>query len=440
MAWRFAIASRVARDGLLTPAQRDPSLHKPMSRLATMPSLFGVLLAVLLLAQAGGASVTCRDRSQCATFESCDDHSAILRAGHICNGFPYYNGGAPILKVQWDNEAEDYACLEAANGTCRSWSTHEESLDEFETGRCTCSDTENLGYCSAWTCIQDEVDKCGEHEWDCGSSVVLVDGTTVSRSCCHQVCSDGSCYSVSERRIIEKEYSDCNCVEVSPNDKYCTVWECVETDDNGPAYAEYETYTCEAASSDGSYCDAWSGDIEGREEFETSKCTCHRGGDSVCAEWHCFEKGMHYYEPKLAWIAFGLLVGGLAFGGLMASMYSSSEISWLGFIPAIVFLLGLLFVTVMLGGFVSLLVCFCIFVAIWLLLDICIVLRSKSIVRNLRFPCCRDLCACFSWLCPRRPANHTGSADPLANLPPEYHPDAKASDPPPAYTTDFSKV
>lgn len=44
----------------------------------------------------------CWDRTKCRHYEDCTHHDAALRAGYICNSFPYYNGGYPLEELLYD--------------------------------------------------------------------------------------------------------------------------------------------------------------------------------------------------------------------------------------------------------------------------------------------------------------------------------------------------
>ncbi len=115
-------------------------------------------------------------------------------------------------------------------------------------------------------------------------------------------------------------------------------------------------------------CDSWTGDINSIEEFEVSACSC---SDASCSQWTCFEKGLHYYDSKLGWIAFGLLLGTAGFIATLCTLYMVSG-CWrlLAIIPAS-FYVGLMFVTVMMGGVISWLVVTVVQLIIWLLIEVC---------------------------------------------------------------------
>jgi hypothetical protein len=83
---------------------------------------------------------------------------------------PYYNGGYPMNDLHWDHESEEYSCdttvmVGASDGYCQTWSSFEESPDEWEEGKCNCTEVSQSGkYCGKWHCEQDEYDKCGKGE------------------------------------------------------------------------------------------------------------------------------------------------------------------------------------------------------------------------------------------------------------------------------------
>lgn len=45
-------------------------------------------------------SFACRDRTACLDYDSCDEEQAAYRTGQLCRGFPWYNGGYPLDKIQ----------------------------------------------------------------------------------------------------------------------------------------------------------------------------------------------------------------------------------------------------------------------------------------------------------------------------------------------------
>ncbi len=66
----------------------------PAPALPTLAAAWCVALAVL-----AGA---CRDTTSCATFDDCSDHAMLLRTGHLCRGFPWYQGHEPLRNgLQW---------------------------------------------------------------------------------------------------------------------------------------------------------------------------------------------------------------------------------------------------------------------------------------------------------------------------------------------------
>ena len=132
--------------------------------------------------EAMGWGVHCHERHRCRTKDvepleynettsSCSEEEAAKRAGHVCAGFPYYNGGYPLAPLVWDSEEETYQCAKSsANGEyCKEWLAMEDSPDEWEAGACKCqeeksSPTTGRKYCYRWRCEQIEVDKCKRHQ------------------------------------------------------------------------------------------------------------------------------------------------------------------------------------------------------------------------------------------------------------------------------------
>ena len=68
------------------------------------------------------------------------DDALARKAGYICDGFPWYNGGFPLTDLHYDNEMEEYKCLEKHQSGvfCEKWSTIESSETEWEYGICEC--------------------------------------------------------------------------------------------------------------------------------------------------------------------------------------------------------------------------------------------------------------------------------------------------------------
>lgn len=259
---------------------------------------------------AGGQE--CHQRKYCNDSNAfyCSDDHAARRAGMLCDGWPYYNGGYPMSSLHWDDENELYECKTfngtGASGFCGHWESRENSPDEAEFGECTCAETSINGrYCQRWNCEQEEFDKCDYGEW-CTSCHPTLGCNYCYR--CRGTDSDG--YSYSYRVIPEEERSDCHCIQASTNGNYCDTWYCYEYSPQGHGPPEDEYYYCREEDATGNFCSEWDGLIDGAEEFEFSQCSCTQTHSSgICGNWRCYEKGMNYFYPNLFWSLLSTIFG-----------------------------------------------------------------------------------------------------------------------------------
>ena len=150
--------------------------------------------------------------------------------------------------LHWDSEEEEYSCVTtvsvgASDGYCQTWTSFEESPDEWEEGRCNCTEVSQSGnYCGKWHCEQDEYDKCAKGEGcnDCDpdgtsnisklnnqESRIHIKKNTGCQYCynCYGYDSDGYYYSYNI--YPQKEYQDCLCME-DYGGHYCQKWYCYE--------------------------------------------------------------------------------------------------------------------------------------------------------------------------------------------------------------------
>ena len=311
--------------------------------------------------QTMGWGLQCHKRSLCRTkdatpleadLEDCSEEDAAKRAGHVCDGFPWYNGGYPLTKLYWDSEIEQSECLEesASGAYCHRWLATEDSPDEWEAGTCECksaatSASTNREYCKEWTCEQIEVSKCKRHQMyvDQGSShwsgrwgwgrhsrwrwnVPRAEQKTwlqerfpgyqfnisvgayemsIFPYQCYQ-CDDNGCHIRGPE--VESERAECECkVEYGG---ICVKWYCREYDDAGLADPEDEWYTATSLSPDGKSVQAWIGDIDSQSEFEHSACQCQAYSASglYCQRWGCVERGMAYHFPNVFWVLLHLFL------------------------------------------------------------------------------------------------------------------------------------
>lgn len=286
----------------------------------------------------------CRKESACTNMH-CGDDNVARRAGMTCDGFPGYNGGHPISsKLVWDDENEEYNCLEhAVSGYCHRWETIEESPGEYELGECVCSDPSALNtsarYCSRWTCSQRETKKCS------GGCTGLPSQRFPTSCRCRRSCdTDGGSSRRRRRRSTrlarrcqeeytyepETEWEDTEgeCTRASRDGSHCMLWTQVENNRNGRGFEETEKYAC--TDSRPGYCNAWEGNINSKEEFEFSECKCRDVANNSCHEWTCYERGMTYFYPNLLWLLLSLPVqGGSQLGAGWATRNRELGVFWL---------------------------------------------------------------------------------------------------------------
>ena len=78
------------------------------------------------------------------------------------------------------------------------------------------------------------------------------------------------------------------------------------------------------------FCWEWEGDIDSSEEFEFSECTCELqdNAQSRCAKWRCYEKGIHYVRPNIAFSALGVFVAWPIFFVYLQCIYNEGEFEY----------------------------------------------------------------------------------------------------------------
>lgn len=307
----------------------------------------------------------CQDRTLCRSNSSqvlegahdtfsCSDEDVAKRAGHLCKGFPFYNGGYPVTPLIWDTEQEWYQCMTSNPNKdyCDKWMTTEDSPDEWEVGSCACKEERvsaspysNRTYCHRWSCEQIEVDKCkyGEQYIEPGSArwysgwhwgrrrrrgrwygyhhddnyyngaqrktwvqrrfpgvEITLSGTWdyFPYQCYH--CGDNGCHVKGPE--VEEEKSDCECRLEEMG--ICLRWYCREYDDGGFSDVEDEYYTATELHTSGNYVQQWIGDIDSKSEFEFSRCECQiqSSNGKYCDRWKCYERGMAYMYPNVFWV------------------------------------------------------------------------------------------------------------------------------------------
>ncbi|QDZ19067.1 hypothetical protein HOP50_02g15760 [Chloropicon primus] len=286
-----------------------------------------------------GWGLHCHERHRCRTKDlspleynssamACSDEEIAKRAGHVCEGFPWYNGGYPLHKLKWDEEDEYSKCITPArDGThCEKWLSSEDSRDEWEAGSCTCDKTKtwigpnfNRTFCSEWSCEQIEVSKCPPQaamidqtsrrwfdRWDWGRYGWSWPYDRATRKTWLQDRFPGYDPSLMPQgpwNFFPYQCIDCqdNCVHVGPEveterslcecrEDYagsCVKWFCLEFDDAGRHDVEEEWYTAISLDQNGKVVAEWMGDIESRSEFELSHCHCITVAQSglYCEEW-----------------------------------------------------------------------------------------------------------------------------------------------------------
>ena len=76
----------------------------------------------------------CTDTTVCNDYDTCSDTDALYRSGHLCRGFPWYTGGAPVLPASWSIATTDYNCTRASNnlpGRCEQWTQSRRDALEY---------------------------------------------------------------------------------------------------------------------------------------------------------------------------------------------------------------------------------------------------------------------------------------------------------------------
>ena len=284
-----------------TPARQDRTGTHRDSMLAPLLAL----VVVWCGASSAHASVACRDTSLCNTVAQCSDRDALYRSGHLCHGFPYYNGGPPLTALHWSTVSKQYNCTVGSASGCRVWTSREVEADRFNVGSCACDGAvPSVGSCASWRCVQDAVYDCSGEEFACGAFVLLVDGSVTQGRCCVTACdnsaddfrdsSDGgisSCETVVVgRRNIAVVVTQCRCSSwIGDAATVCGTWNCTQTAGNGSGMAVTERLvgTCSSVSDDGAYCGSWSESVDTGDAFDLSNCECTTPENEYCQDWTC---------------------------------------------------------------------------------------------------------------------------------------------------------
>ena len=327
---------------------------------------------------------SCRDDTACggspdtvvdaSSFYNCSGDAAARRAGNMCDHFPFYQGGYPLMSndlssynqkpeyvkylmkdettairrdvasIGWDVELKSSVCLKRdtaarANKTfCEQWTANEESYNEIETGTCDCHEASANGrFCARWTCLQieernPELEECDRRRLR-GRRMY----TTSTNRCYHGEKYTGE--SDTERTLCECADDE----QIDPHAMFCYSWKCTEYDNIYDDYEadtfteslrgeedEIERYDCAEAAASGAYCQRWFGASDSLDEFERSRCKCIRvttsddGSEIGCEESECFEKGLRKWTPDY-WVSLmlcGLIIPVIFFGcrGACASL------------------------------------------------------------------------------------------------------------------------
>ncbi|KAJ9440017.1 hypothetical protein DIPPA_33033 [Diplonema papillatum] len=340
-----------------------------------------VLLALLVgsgICTDRASGVSCRDKTKCLTRSSCSLNDALYRSGHLCHGFPWYNGGAPFSgSLQYDNGEQEYSCLAAIGHQCVRWETRGHKEGKYQVGHTSCELGQfeaGRGYCKRWIAEQHEVELCsGEPS---GPTMVIADGSVVHTECCHETCSDGTCTTTCTFIGINVEITNCQCAEeatVNQEGKtYCNAWTCVGTDNDAAKAQANETYECTEPHPVLPYCQAWGGVSDSVEEFKVSDCRCStlqapangsvlNGSFPLCSAWTCQEESVGYYDPWVGYIGLCVLLliveCGLVYGTCMFCGPSSPHrIHVVAAVLLLVLVVGTVFVpSLIVGGVIVLL-------------------------------------------------------------------------------------
>eukprot|EP01097_Dermamoeba_algensis_P008068 TRINITY_DN5243_c0_g1_i2.p1 TRINITY_DN5243_c0_g1~~TRINITY_DN5243_c0_g1_i2.p1 ORF type:complete len:323 (-),score=26.07 TRINITY_DN5243_c0_g1_i2:478-1446(-) len=257
---------------------------------------------------------SCFDKTVCKNFY-CPDNEAAHRAGNLCHGFPYYNGGYPIGPVSWDNGQNQYTCSKSAVNAeyCEEWDEAENSGSKTAKGKCFCQEaSENQKYCFSWRCIQTQTYKCSSSEYVSGSQ------------CCRKT--DGKVYC--SPMTVKQEFTDCACSENSTSSEFCSDWKCNAVL-SGQTDVQNENLTCQVADAGGKFCQAWKGDTESPKLFGFTLCKCfaYALNRTYCKQWLCDEKELKYRYPNLAMSAMSILVGGMGLVAICVMLYIHAKLS-----------------------------------------------------------------------------------------------------------------
>ena len=294
-----------------TPARQDRTGTHRDSMLAPLLAL----VVVWCGASSAHASVACRDTSLCNTVAQCSDRDALYRSGHLCHGFPYYNGGPPLTALHWSTVSKQYNCTVGSASGCRVWTSREVEADRFNVGSCACDGAvPSVGSCASWRCVQDAVYDCSGEEFACGAFVLLVDGSVTQGRCCVTACDNSSSKSdevddavatshrndvsdcetaVVGRRNIAVVVTQCRCSSwIGDTAAVCGTWNCTQTAGNGSDVAVTQRLvgTCSSVplSRSGAYCGTWSESVDTGDAFELSSCECTTtDGGMYCQAWSC---------------------------------------------------------------------------------------------------------------------------------------------------------
>ena len=247
------------------------------------------------------------------TPSKCSSNDADKRALFKCDVWPYWSGGWGT----WSEESESYSCINSTDKYCSVWRTQETKFRKNSTGTCFYIDNDILevnstddfdlimeispNYCSNWICSELQVFTECEYIYN----------TETKR------CED----------LLDEEYNECQCIESSLNNQYCTKWQCLQIK-NGKI-EETANYLCDEEENNKNlnYCGSWTGDIEQEWEFELLDCECDEvdSSSNFCVSWNCDEREMtkHYssgdkygYFHAIFWPLFiGCLLGGSCASG-----------------------------------------------------------------------------------------------------------------------------
>lgn len=279
-----------------------------------------VLLVAIIPWQATAALLSCRDKALCNDITNCTRHDAMLRAGYLCHGFPYFNGwgtSKPSPKslssvasttIPWLDETQHWSRLNTSTTEWVAWTAASDANKYSYTHNCSCTEPA----CTGWVCQVMELRTCPSGQ-PCDASVVF-NGTSVTQNCCTKVCTKYNCQTIRSNRVREwtarcacdSTTSSCTCVNTAAPPSRPGV-------DLAPVGTQESNCTAGSGLPGHGQCGAWRAmtDDPVGDYFALSQCDCSapsvEGGP--CPQWTCASKRLSYVHIDMGWaLGSGLLL------------------------------------------------------------------------------------------------------------------------------------